>query len=94
MVNDMSMNKSILAGTFLFGCLGLQAVYAHEGLHGPAAKLDLDLSGGVTFEEFKYSVLAEDKSEAQVKALFTSLDLDNDYSLNDAEYMRGLHAQP
>jgi len=78
--------KSVLP---MIAILIASPVFAHDGMHGPAASFDKDGDGTLSVAEYTAYLQAMKEDTADAAARFKTLDANADGKLSSGEMMRG-----
>jgi hypothetical protein len=66
------------------------SAYAHEGMHGPGAKFDVDGSKDLSLAEYTEYLKSEHQDVTAAADQFAKLDRDKNGALSSAEFIAGL----
>ena len=84
----MNIHHSTLAFLLI---LAAASAGAHDGLHGPAVKYDVDRDDQLSLDEYTaYREATDAEARAEAASVFATLDTDDDGYLSNAEFIRGL----
>jgi hypothetical protein len=86
----MKMNR-VIATVALALVVG--GAYAHEGMHGPGAKFDVDGSEDLSLAEYTEYLKSTKQDVTAAADKFAQLDRDKDSALSSAEFIAGLPKQ-
>lgn len=70
--------------------LAVASAYAHEGMHGPGAKFDVDGSEDLSLAEYTEYLKSTKQDVAAAADKFAQLDRDKNNALSSAEFIAGL----
>jgi hypothetical protein len=63
---------------------------AHDGMHGPGSKFDVDENGGLSLQEYTAYLKDNKQDVSRAAAMFAALDTNKDGLLSSAEFIKGL----
>ena len=83
----MKMIQGMSAATL---ALVVSSAYAHDGMHGPGAKFDVDGSEDLSLAEYSEYLKSTNQDTTAAVANFAKLDRDKNGALSSAEFIAGL----